>query len=291
MWGLWALPILLAAPAEPTWVFKPFISTAGLQFGVSGPAGERTLEPNSPLNLGLSASYKGLGASLSVAVDSVESEAGLEQTDALDLSLYWHGEQWAVDLFVQRYTGLFERSEEDADCAQVPCRLWPKGRLQRLGATIAYSLDPAYALKAAYGQSGTQTESAGSWVLMAGADAATAELPADGALPARSTTLAGLFAGGGYGHRWVAASGWFGAASLLVGLGPAWLEDDGGAAPEGTQVGLKANLKLSGGYDVGGWFTGLVAFGDRIQQLSDDEDREQVSWMSLYVELFFGLRY
>ncbi|MCA9545259.1 MAG: DUF4421 family protein [Myxococcales bacterium] len=300
MTALCALTLLLATPpptpepepavAEPTLVLRPFVSVTNLQFNDDKPAAPLTVSPNPPLALGLAASWKGLGAAVSFAVDSVGGDAGLAASEATDFSLFWHGQQWAVDLFAQRYRGLYEDDEDAGLCVDATlCGQWPRGTVDRYGGTVTYVWDSAFSMRSAFAQAGPQKPSGGSWLLMAGADRGTVSLPAAGA-PARKATVMGGMLGGGYGHLWRSGA-WWGAVLVQVGLGPLQAEVYGG--DPFWDLGLKTNLKFSGGIDLDDWFLGLNGFADRFGQVGDqgEADQSSVSWQTIYVELFGGLRF
>ncbi len=225
------------APDDRTLSVRPFFSLGALEFEVAAESGE-TLRyaPNSPLNLGLALAYGGFGGSVSFAVDRLEDEDTHGETDAFDWSLYWYGEHWAVDFYLQRYDGLFAELGEDA-CERAPtadCVLQPDAGVSRLGATVAYLFDPAFSLRAAFVQSAWQRASAGSWLVLASADRVRFVVQDDDGVALTGGTL-----GGGYGHLWVSDGGWFVAPVVLLGLGPMYAE----GVDEGWHLGHKVRSR------------------------------------------------
>ncbi len=281
-----------AAEAAPTWVIRPFIGISNLAFNDTVDGVETSYAPNPPMKVGLALAYKGLGGALSIGAGAVETETDLPESKAIDFSVFWQGERWAVDVFVQHYEGLYGELDGE-DCGEIDCPLFPDATTQRLGASVTYVWDEAFSLRTAFGQAPGKPVSAGSWLLLLGADHARLTLPVAGQ-PTRTAQLTGVTAGGGYGHRWVSDGGWNFAFALQAGLGPLWLDDSAGGA-SGLLLGTKVNLKASGGYDAGGWFTGLLALGDAIGSVGEEDEASggetDRTWQSLYVELFYGLRY
>ncbi|MCA9558827.1 MAG: DUF4421 family protein [Myxococcales bacterium] len=285
------LPCLLVAavlgapavesPDDRTLSFRPFFSISALEFELEAESGE-TLRyaPNSPLNLGLAVDYGGFGGSVSFAVDRVEDDDTHGDTDALDWSLYWYGEHWAVDFYLQVYEGLFaELGEGACDAAPSPnCAIQPDAEVSRLGATVAYLFDPAFSLRAAFVQSAWQRRSAGSWLLLASAD--RVRFVVDGV---NGIAMTGGTLGGGYGHLWVSEGGWFVAPIVLLGLGPVRAE----GLETGWHLGRKATVKVGTGYNGPAFHTGMNAYADAPGVTLEGED---LTWTSLYVELYVGYR-
>ncbi len=269
------------APDDRTLSVRPFFSLGALEFELAAESGE-TLRyaPNSPLNLGLAVAYGGFGGSLSVAVDRVEDDDTHGDTDALDWSLYWYGEHWAVDFYLQVYEGLFaELGEGACDAGPSPnCAILPDAEVSRLGATVAYLFDPAFSLRAAFVQSAWQRASAGSWLVLASVDRVRFVVQDDDGVALTGGTL-----GGGYGHQWVSDGGWFVAPVVLLGLGPMYAE----GVDEGWHLGRKATFKVGAGYNGPAFHTGVNAYADAPGVTLEGED---LTWTSLYVELYVGYR-
>lgn len=296
MLHLLLLAAVLGAPAvetpdDHTLSFRPFLAVSGLEFELATAEGDTVrFAPNSPMNLGLALAYGGFGGSVSFAVDRLEDEDTHGETEAFDWSLYWYGDHWAVVFYLQSYDGLFAELSEDA-CDRAPtadCVLQPEAGVSRLGATVAYLFDPAFSLRAAFVQSAWQRRSAGSWLVLASADRVRFAIEGDSGEGdsvegERGVALTGGTLGGGYGHLWANDGGWFVAPMVLLGLGPMYAE---GVDP-GWHVGHKATFKVGTGYNGPAFHTGLNAYADAPGVTLEGED---LTWTSLYVELYVGYR-
>jgi hypothetical protein len=281
--SLLALGLLFAAPAaaaEPTVLtLRPFFGVSALEFGLKTDAGAVKFKPNAPVKLGLGVSYGDYGAAAAFGIGSIKSEQTNGRTDALDWSLYWHGERVGIDAFFQSYQGLYAESVADA-CEQgmVGCQLAPDAAVRRLGVTATYVLDKAFSLPAAFSQSRRQTRSAGSWLLQT--SLGRAEFLIDG----HGMALSGGAVGGGYAYLW-SWSDWFLAASLSAAFGPMYAEVEGDT---GWKFGRHIVLKVGAGYNGPEGFGGLNAFADAPGVELEDQD---LSWTTIAIEFHGGYRF
>jgi hypothetical protein len=288
-WVPGALVVALTTPvaAEPLEVvLRPYMAISALEFDLGGDEGT-TYSPNSPMKLGLAASYRGFGASASLAVDTLESEASHGATSALDLSFYWYGERWGWDLFFQRYAGLHYWPAGEVEADDGPPSLAPGATARRFGATAYFALDPAFSPAVVFAQRRRPEASVGSWVLLG-----SLEHGDFGLSGAPEVRLQGATVGGGWAQIWISEAGWYAAPLIMVGLGAGAPHSEGAlaglAGGDDLRGMLKANIKLSMGNHGPRFYWGLTALADSFALLDDGDGA--MEWRSLNVEWFLGFR-
>ena len=288
-WVPGALVLALTTPvaAEPLEVvLRPFMGISALEFDLGGSA-LTTYNPNSPVKLGLAASYRGFGASVSLAVDTLEDESTHGATSAQDFSLYWYGERWGWDLFFQRYAGLHYWPEGEAEADGAPPSLAPDATVRRFGATAYFALDPAFSPAVVFEQRRRPEASVGSWLLLG-----SLEHGDFGLSSAPEVRLQGATVGGGWAKIWISEGGWYVAPLIMAGFGVGAQHSEGAlvglTGDDGVRGLVKANIKLSLGHHGAKLYWGLTALADSFTLLDDDDGA--MGWRSMYAEWFLGFR-
>ena len=270
---------------------KIFIAAPSFVITVDSPEIRKNyLLPNIKSSIGLAAEWERFGVSLSVPFGERDHPGKYGRTSNFDLQLRKYWERAALEFYLQSYRGYYLKKLPSGCRRGDPCSLRPELSVQHAGVNAHYVLDSAWSILAAFGHSGYQKKSAGSWIISADFNALI--LDNDGPLqPGMDPSLdGGRFVSGaivpGYGHTWVRGP-WFVSPVLRLGIGV--MHADYSVIPGDQDPGndwlasFKVGLRLSGGYSGKTWRTGIQIHGDALTPVHQDL---VISSSTAYFEMF-----
>lgn len=162
-----------------------------------------TLQPNSPLNLGLGYSVQNTKVNFEASLIGIRlaSKDKYGKTHVIDLEAHNYGRHMVIDVFFQRYRGFYH---EDKNTKVI--RLSPDLYVQRIGGEATYLFNSKQlSARAAFQQKEKQIKSAGSFVLGGGLYYTHLNNSRDTAAAAHLKQFSNyqLGAGAGYAYAWV----------------------------------------------------------------------------------------
>ncbi len=282
-----------ADPVREIIFAKGFISVPSLYLKLDGPGASGTLlKPNTKSNLGAAMEWGAFGLGLAMPYGESADRDEYGRTRHFDVQLRKYQERAAFELYLQSYRGYYLKDLPRGCQRGDPCSLRPKLRVQHAGFNAHYVVNPEWSIRAAFGQTGTQTASAGSVILSADINALL--------MDNRGPLLEGLnppLDGGrfvsaaivpGYGYTWVSGP-WFFSPIFRMGFGgmyASYSAISGVAEPDDELVITgKVGIRTSGGYAGEVWRIGMQVHVDGWWPVTDELD---ISWYTAYGEFYVG---
>ncbi|MEQ8910652.1 MAG: DUF4421 domain-containing protein [Vicingaceae bacterium] len=238
-----------------------------------GPGNNLNYQPNSTMNFGIGATYKGFTLNLAYGFGFLNQEEGKGETQYLDLQSHLYGRRYAIDLFGQFYTGMYlENTQDIRKNFPRPYYLRPDININILGASYSWLFNSTeFSYAAAMVQNEYQKKSAGSFLaggkfLMLSAQSDSSMIPYWESDPlndslAGLTSMSGILIGpgGGYAHTFVAKKHWFVTLSLELNLmfGPVSYEREKQAKVEEWQFNPSVDFRMAMGYNSPQTFVGI----------------------------------
>tara|TARA_B100001109_G_scaffold255568_1_gene259277 strand:+ start:3697 stop:4719 length:1023 start_codon:yes stop_codon:yes gene_type:complete len=238
-------------------------------------------QPNSTMNLGIGATYKGFTLNLAYGFGILNQDEGKGETSYLDLQSHLYGRNYAIDILGQFYTGMYlENTAEINPNFPLPFYLRPDIQINIVGVSYTHLFNAKqFSYAAAMVQNEYQKKSAGSF--LAGAKFIVLSAQSDSSMIpywerdllndslAGITTLSGILGGPGvgYGHSFVLKKHWFLTFSLEFNFlfGPAYYKRINQADFEEWQFNPSVDLRLAMGYNSPKTFVGLSFVQDDTQ--------------------------
>lgn len=230
-------------------------------------------QPNSTMNFGIGATYKGFTLNLAYGFAFLNQEEGKGETNYLDLQSHLYGRHYALDLFGQFYSGMYlENTQEINKKFSAPFYLRPDIDIALIGASFSWLFNASqFSYSAAMVQNEYQKKSAGSFLI--GAEFVVLSAQSDSSMipfferNPFSDSLAGLTAmnavlagpGGGYAYTFVAHEHWFVTLSLELNflIGPARYQRLNQAEVRQWQFNPSIDFRMAMGYNSEETFVGL----------------------------------
>lgn len=248
---------------------------------------------------GATVSWNGIGLSLVdslPAKDSDEEKYGKSSYE--NLSMFFYGRQYGVDLFYQRYEGCYLSNPEDFGLHEGdPQTIRPDLALSSLGFNAYYVFSGDFSLIGAFSQTERQLRSGGSLLFMVSVMRFTIE--SDG--PLVPAAYDGGEYKGFYGGRFysVAASpgyaytlvyeGLYLTLGVFLGGGLIYQQMDVASGEKtGINTMLRSSVKSAAGYNGERIFAGIIIIYDIVSGGSGELTAEQ---MIFNLELFAGTRF
>ena len=176
---------------------------------------EKTLMPNNPSNIGL-------GLSLNNTIINVSYGYGFSflrnkkqgKTKAFDFQMHNYSRKFVFDLFVQKYRGFYEESDDKV------ITLYPDLKIEQYGAYGQYIFNNReYSYKAAFNQTERQLKSAGSFLLGGGVYKTKIKSDTSFIYNAKNTFNNFQFGiSAGYAYTWVLGRYWDISTSATAGI-------------------------------------------------------------------------
>ncbi len=253
---------------------------------------ETWFDPNTPISLGLAASWRNYGARLSVRAGGEEDPDLYGTTRYYDVQLRWYRERLAVDGFLQSYRGYYIRNFPEGCRRGDPCSVRPNLQIRHAGAVLYYIFDPRWSKQAVFNQTGSPYRSRGSWILSAGVN--LLHMSNDGPLldnldpPLEGGRFYTVSVSPGYGYTLVSGP-WYISPVLLAGPGVMYAEhsiaDDNDASIPNWHPMIKVGLKIASGYAGDTWRLGVDVSVDTTGYEFNDI---RIKWFAGQVEFYVG---
>ncbi|WP_430900600.1 MULTISPECIES: DUF4421 domain-containing protein [unclassified Paraflavitalea] len=213
---------------------RTYLSQKYTIFNVNGKGNQYFLQyrPNTNLNLGLGATYRGLTINLGYGLKFLNKDSDKGTTKYLDLQSHLYGKKWRIDGFGQFYKGYFLFPKGTAASSVNSYYIRPDIAVNELGVSAYYILNHRkYSYRAAFIQDEWQKKSSGSLlvggVFVAGrvkgdsafVPSSRASLYEQAAIRYLSYVQAGP--GIGYSYTWVYKEHWYatGSGTISIDLG------------------------------------------------------------------------
>lgn len=282
-----------ASPDREVVFAKGFISVPSLYLRLNGPgASQTTLKPNIGSNLGAAIEWGGFGLGLALPFGDPSDSDEYGRTRHFDLQVRKYQERSAFELYLQSYRGYYLEDLPRGCRRGAPCSLRPKLRVQHAGFNAHYVVNPAWSIQAAFGQTGTQTASAGSWIISVDINALLMDNQGpllDGMNPALD---GGRYISAaivpGYGYTWISGP-WFFSPIIRMGFGGMHANYSvvaGAQEPDDDFVlSGKIGLRTSGGFAGEVWRIGMQVHVDGWWPMTEDFD---IQWYTSYGEFYVG---
>jgi len=248
---------------------------------------------------GVGVSWEGVGISFVGDIPPGDSDRDTYGDSSYEnVSMFLYGKQYGIDLYYQRYQGLYLSNPEDFGMREGdPETIRPDLALSSLGVNVYYVFSGDFSLIGAFNQTERQLESGGSLLFMVSVMRFTVE--SDGPL-VPSAFDGGEYAGF-YGGRFysVAASpgyaytfvyeGFYLTLGAFIGGGLIYQEMDVASGEKsGYNTMLRSSVKSALGYNGESYFAGVIVIYDIISGGSGELTAEQ---MIFNLELFAGARF
>lgn len=252
-------------------------------------------EPNTTVNMGIGATYRGFTLNLAYGFSFLNREAGRGETRYLDLQTHKFARKYAIDIYAQFYGGMYMDNAGVFNALyQDQYLVRPDINISMIGAgyTRVFN-DKRFSYAASLVQSEYQRKSAGSFllggkVILFGANADSSMVPtwvtdSDTTFNAfKGVTQMGgiqLGPGVGYAHTFVAWHHWFITLSLELNfmLGPTSYSTESGEDFGQFQLNGSSDFKLAMGYNSPKTYIGIM-FVDNRTNLHSIDDSMQASY-------------
>ena len=246
---------------------------------------ERDYMPNSPVNFGFGLSIYNtiIGFDLGYGFRFLDEEE-YGKTKSFDFQLHHYSRRFAVDLYIQRYTGFYEEARKEIT-------LHPGMRVRRYSVHGHYVFNhKRFSYKAAFTQTERQTRSAGSWLL--GAEYSRTKINAEEALTNEGYKTSDNYQigiNGGYAYTWALGKYWnLGiAATVGLALGNEAFEESG---KSGSVMAYPVvSPRMAAVYDRSRWALALTYVGSMLFLPTENEGHLNVHSGS--VKLAFIVRF
>lgn len=223
-----------------------------------------SLQPNTPVNLGLGFSWKNLSISGSYGFPFMADKTKAK-TRSFDFQYHYYARKFLMDVFVQNYRG-YNRVFEDNDEVYIEAS---DVRITQYGVHGMYIFNnQKYSYKAAYNLSERQLKSAGGFLL--GGGIFQSRIRSDSTLVLRDgkNHLDNFQFGvsGGYGYTWVFKKNFFVAGSITVGLN-AGVDRIDLFGKQKSEVYPNVFPRASAGYHANTWSVGISALTNKTSVL------------------------
>lgn len=245
---------------------------------VGAPKGKQTIyyRPNTPLSMGLGASYKAFSVNLAYGFGFLNRNKEKGKTRYIDLQTHIYGRRWTVDVFGQFYKGYYLSPRNFTFYQPDPYYLRPDLRVQLLGLAVSRVFNAKrFSYPAAFMQSEWQKKSAGSFI--AGADVYYGRLRGDSALVPGPLTaeypqqnihnvrFIELGPGAGYAYTLVFLRNFSLTGSLTLNLDVCFVrEDDGTTRQDHTDFTPNTIYRFVAGYNGRRWNINLALVNNTV---------------------------
>jgi len=258
--------------------------------------------PNTPLNMGIGATYRWATLNLAYGFGLLNREGPRGKTRYLDLQFHGYGRKITIDLVGSFYTGFYLAPRGKAVTNENDYYLRPDLKINAGGATVQYVFNHGkFSYRAAFLQNEWQKRSAGT--LLAGLELYTGSIQTDStmiptvidreAAAAQSTQIRFFELGPalGYAYTYVYNKHFFvtGASSVGLSAGFNTFYDQGGKTHI-TGVTPNTLYKVSGGYNSPTWAVSLL-YVSNVQRLGRDNYDRAIRLNTGNVRLNFAYRF
>lgn len=233
-------------------------------------------KPNTTLNMGVGATYRGLTLNLAYGFPFLNQEKEKGKTRYLDLQSHLYSRKWSYDFWGQLYKGYFLRSDKLKAATGKEFYLRPDMGVTLLGVSAYRILQSrTFSYRAAFIQDEWQLKSAGSWLI--GAEVYYGRITADSAfvpsLLAADYEQRGIDKirfmdigpGAGYGYNWVYRENFFLGLAATVNLNIGFVREVNGSA-KSEKISFSPNFiyRATTGYNSEKWSASLSLVGNRV---------------------------
>lgn len=225
----------------------------------TGPDKEKTYIPNNPVNLGAGFSWNNTSLSFGYGYGfDFTTDKELGKTKAFDFQFHHYNRNFAVDVFIQKYSGYYVE-EDDSDKSPGLC---PDLKIQQYGLNAQYVFNSKkFSYKAAFDQSQKQLKSAGSILL--GVGVSQTKIDSDSSFYYNEKNNLRNFqfgVSGGYTYTWVIDKRFYVNGSITAGI-HFGSESIGRFGKQKLEVYPAVLPRISAGFNKKSWSLGLNYVG------------------------------